>query len=269
MCNSTRLCANEECQTCFEKSLASHEKSEFWSEKNGDVKPRQVFKKTTKKYWFDCNICCHEFEKRIDHVTSNTWCPYCSNPPKKLCDKDDCHLCFNKSVASHEKSKYWSDKNGDIKPRYVFKSSNTKYYFNCRCGHDIFIMLHDIVAGYWCPYCSNPPQKLCDNQDCKTCFNKSFASHEKSKYWSDKNGDVKPRQVFKQGNNSCYFICDCGHEFDSRLNSITYQNTWCPYCSNPSKKLCDNKDCKKCYEKSFASHEKSQYFSEKKCRSAW
>ena len=51
MCNSKRLCANEECQTCFEKSFASHEKSEFWSEKNGDVKPRQVFKSANKKYW--------------------------------------------------------------------------------------------------------------------------------------------------------------------------------------------------------------------------
>ena len=128
MCNSKRLC-DEGCLTCFEKSFASHDKSKYWSDdKNGDVKPRQVFKKTQKKYWFNCDTCNHDFEKRIDHVTSNSWCPYCSNPPKKLCDDEGCQTCFEKSFASHEKSKYWSDdKNGDVKPRQVFKSSNEKY----------------------------------------------------------------------------------------------------------------------------------------------
>ncbi len=46
MCNSKRLCTNEECQTCFENSFASHEKSKYWSEKN----PRQVFKSSGNKY---------------------------------------------------------------------------------------------------------------------------------------------------------------------------------------------------------------------------
>jgi hypothetical protein len=36
-------------------------------------------------------------------------------------------------------------------------------------------------------------KQLCDNLECKICFEKSFASHEKSKYWSDKNDCVKPR----------------------------------------------------------------------------
>lgn len=32
-----------------------------------------------------------------------------------------------------------------------------------------------MVCG-WCPYCSNPPQRLCENDECKECFEKSFAS---------------------------------------------------------------------------------------------
>ena len=40
-------------------------------------------------------------------------------------------------------------------------------------------------------------KKLCNNIDCKICYEKSFASHEKSKYWSAKNGDIKPREIFK------------------------------------------------------------------------
>ena len=132
MCNSTRLCANEECQTCFEKSFASHEKSEFWSEKNGDVKPRQVFKSSGIKYWFDC---CHQFKTSLNSITGmqSCLCPYCAK--KRLCENEECQTCFEKSFDSHEKSKYWSDKNSDVKPRHVFKSSGKKYWFNCNCGH--------------------------------------------------------------------------------------------------------------------------------------
>jgi hypothetical protein len=147
MCNSKRLCANEECQICFENSFASHEKSKYWSDKNGDVKQRQVFKKTTTKYWLDCD-CGHEFNIRLANITGNNgWCSYCSNPPKKLCDNKDCNTCFEKSFASHEKSKYWSEKNGHVKPRQVFKSSNTKYWFKCDCGHEFNIRLADITGN--------------------------------------------------------------------------------------------------------------------------
>ena len=233
-----KLCEKEECQSCHEKSFASHEKSKDWSDKNGDVKPRKVFKSAKNKYWFKCdNIKCgHEFESSLNNITANErWCPYCAS--QKLCEKKDCQSCHEKSFASHEKSKYWSDKNGDVKPRQVFKSANTKYYFNCNCGHDIFITLNDVAAGYWCPYCSNPSKKLCNNEDCKSCFNKSFASHEKSKYWSDKNGDIKPRHVFKSSNTKYWFKGECAHEFNSILCNITGKNNqWCPVCVNKTEK---------------------------------
>ena len=113
MCNSRRLCENEKCQTCFENSFASHDKSKYWSDKNCNLKPRQVFKKTTKKYWFDC-VCEHSFENTLCNITNhNQWCPYCTN--KKLCEREDCQGCFEKSFASHEKSKYWSGDN-ELKP---------------------------------------------------------------------------------------------------------------------------------------------------------
>ena len=260
-----QLCDKVDCKTCFDKSFASHEKSKYWSAKNGDVKPRHVFKGSShqNKYWFDCD-CGHEFNSALDHITGKrtTWCPYCANPPKQLCDKVDCQTCFDKSFASHEKSKYWSEKNGDVKPRQVFKSANTKYCFDCDCGHQFESALSNITSlNRWCPYCC-ANQKLCEKEECKKCFEKSFASHEKSKYWSDKNV-ITPRQVTKRPNGKYWFNCICGHDFKKNIEHITEKNSWCPYCCNTTQKLCDNKECKKCYENSFASHEKSKYWSDK------
>jgi len=284
MCNSKRLCENEECKICFEKSFASHEKSEFWSEKNGDVTPRRVLKSLRNKYWFVCHKCDHEFNSSLDSITRmGTWCPYCCFPPLQLCEKEDCQSCFEKSFASNiEKSKYWSDANRDqpegydglfIRPRQVFNSSNTKYWFDCdKCNHEFNSNLSHIKNNAWCPYCCIPHKKLCEKEDCQTCFENSFASHEKSKIWSDINRDqpegydglfISPRQVIKSSHTKYRFDCDkCIHNFNVPLNSINRNHAQgCYYCAN--KKLCENEECKSCYEKSFASHNKSEFWSEK------
>ena len=215
----------------FDKSFSSHEKSKFWSDKN-IVRPRDVFKQSNKKYWFECDKCTHTFSSQLANISSknNQWCPYCAN--QKLCENNDCNVCFNNSFSSHEKSKFWSDKN-KVHPRHIFKSTDKKYLFECdKCTHSFNSRLADISGknNQWCPYCAN--RKLCENNDCNVCFNNSFSSHEKSKFWSDKN-IVRPRDVFKQSNKNFWFECDkCAHEFSSSLNSISGKNSWCPYCVN-------------------------------------
>jgi very-short-patch-repair endonuclease len=243
----------------YEKTFASHKKSQFWSNKNGDIKPCNIPLNYPRKMWFNCDKCTHSFEQFIYHIVStNVWCPYCPN--KKLCENIDCLECFEKSFASHEKSKYWSNKNC-VLPRNVFNCSGKKYYFNCnKCSHVNFILrIADITSnGNWCSFCSH--QKLCENLDCLECFEKSFASHEKSKNWSDKNKTV-PRQTFKLCRKKFWFNCDkCTHSFEQYLNHVN-KGVWCPYCSN--KKMCYVVDCIDCYNKSFASHEKSKYWSDK------
>ena len=241
----------------FEKSFASHEKANYWSDKN-ELNPEQILNnKSHLKYWFKCKLCKHDFEIALCHINEGKWCPYCSVPCKKICDNIECKVCFDKSFASNEKSKYWSDKN-KLKPRNIIKNSNSKYVFNCDiCNHEFDMDLTVINRGGWCSYCSG--HKICLDIECKKCFDKSFASHEKSNYWSIKN-KLKPREVFICTAESYKFDCNiCFHEFDMKISSITSKNSWCQYCSNQS--LCNDNDCKKCFDKSFASHEKANYWS--------
>jgi very-short-patch-repair endonuclease len=246
----------------FEKSFASSDKAQYWSfekEKgNGKVKPRDVFKNSKNKYWFNCDKCSHLFDSRLADVSRGGWCPYCSN--KKLCEKEECKECLKKSFSSHEKAECWSIGKNKVKPRDIFKTAGSKFWFVCDCGHLFDSTLAHIKNDRWCPYCSNPPKKLCEKEDCKECFEKSFASHEKAKCWSIGKNKVKPRDIFKTAGSKFWFICDCGHLFDSTLASIK-NGSWCPYCSNPPKKLCEKEDCKECFEKSFASSIKAKYWS--------
>ena len=256
---SKKLCDSSDCQLCFNKSFASHEKSVYWSSKNV-VKPRDIFISSNIKCWFDCSLCNHEFEQPLNSISSGKWCSYCSN--KRLCDSNDCETCFNKSFASYEKSVFWSSKN-DCQPRDVFKSIATKYIFDCnKCKHEFEQSLREISSGCGCPYCAVPSKKLCDSSDCQLCFNKSFASHEKSVFWSSKN-ECQPRNVFKTVATKYIFDCiQCKHVFEQSLRE-TLSGCWCPYCAIPSKILCDSIGCQLCFNKSFASHEKSVFWSSK------
>jgi hypothetical protein len=112
----------------------------------------------------------------------------------------------------------------------------------------------------WCSYCSN--KELCNNK-CEICFNKSFASNEKSKYWSNKN-KIEPHKVFKNSNNKFYFDCNnCNHTFETQISHITNYNQWCPYCCFPMHLLCKDENCMLCFNNSFASHKNIEYWSKK------
>jgi len=253
-----KLCCNKTCNHCLENSFASSHRANFWSNKN-EKNPREILKGSDKNYIFNCDICPHEFSSNLRHIkASNRWCPYCSN--QKLCDNNDCDYCFNKSFAKHPKSEFWSNKN-EKKPRDYFLSSEHKVYFDCdQCKHTFHSMIGNISRlNRWCSFCSNT--FLCDDTDCKICFEKSFASSDKAKYWSEKN-EILPRDIFKKTNTKYLFDCNkCKHTFEKELSKITIENSWCQYCAH--QKLCDDNDCEYCFDNCFESHPKAKYWSKK------
>ena len=272
-CANRKLCNDDKCKTCFNKSFASYDgktcngklKINCWNSKNND-KPINILKGSSNKYWFTCDCCNHDFEKSISSVTGNrnSWCPYCSIPSKKICI-DNCTYCYNKSLASYlGKTNSNNLKinciNNNIIPRYIIKKSQKKYYFTCDICKHIFIRTpYEItIEQLWCPFCSN--QKLCSDNNCILCFNKSFASYsgktklnnKKINYWDN---NIEPINVFKKSSKKYLFKCDiCSHKFESSPYIITILNCWCPYCCIPAQKLCDDNNCKLCLNNSFASY---------------
>ena len=243
------LCDDEECRSCFDKSFESHPYEAYWSDDN-PVQPRQVLKNANQRYIFDC-WCGHTFKCLLRFLISrNVWCPYCCKPPLQLCDKEDCEPCFEKSFASHPKAKYWAVDRNDVTPRQVFKGAHKKRTFYCDvCDHYFDKALNSIHEDPSklcpCPFCEH--KELCDDDECDFCFQNSFASHPKAECWDvELNGGVTARQVFKCKRKNCFFKCDvCPHFFDCSPDNINKGN-WCPYHSNPPKRLCDDENCKEC-----------------------
>jgi len=75
-------------------------KVDCWNnDKNGDLTPRDISKKSRKMCWFLCDVCGHDFARAIKHVVlNNKWCQYCDE--NIVCDNDDCEICYTNSFAS-------------------------------------------------------------------------------------------------------------------------------------------------------------------------
>jgi very-short-patch-repair endonuclease len=257
---SKKLCGKEECTTCYNRSFATHHRSEFWSQIN-ELKPIQVHKCSNKKFWFNCEDCGHEIYIPLSRVYNGGWCIYCNKDG--ICELIECEFCYNRSFASHPMSSKWSLKN-ELNSRFVLKGSDKKFWFDCdKCNHSFESRLYSVNNDEHCPYCSN--QKLCVSEDCTSCFNKSCASHEMALSWSSLNIET-PRDIFLQSNKKFIFNClRCYHQYETTSNHYYNRNGSCVYCDN--KKLCDNIDCQICLNKSFASHQLVLYWSDKNNKS--
>ena len=286
-CSPKKLCNNEECKNCFEKSFASCvDKIKFWNhELNGDVKPRNVFKTTSKKYYFMCTTCNQSEKYSVKTINNkkNLWCNFCKKKDDnkvnffdrncklktKVCGNESCKKCFEKSFASfHDKEKvkcFNIELNSGLKPINIFKGGRNYYWFTCnKCNHNFNSKMNNIISknhSRWCPYCSN--RKLCNDENCTFCYKKSFASfHDKKKVkcFNYKLNNKNPRFITKCSNKKYWFTCNkCSHNFLSEMCGVTRKKSrWCPYCSKPCQKLCNKKDCDFCYNNSFASFDKEK-----------
>lgn len=249
---SKKLCG--QCDVCNQRSFVTHPKAICWSSKN-QVSASEVLRSSNKKYLFNCDDCGHELEMMVKNVNMGQWCKYCNRDG--LCDAKDCLFCFQKSFASHPMADAWSIRN-EKSARQMLRGSDKKCWFQCvDCVHIFEVKLYSISNDKYCPYCSN--QKICDD-DCSICFEKTCASHEMAKAWSPLN-EVEPRYVFLQSNKKIIFNCLlCNHSYSNTPNHYYNRNGSCPYCKNIY--LCD-KECKTCFEKSFASHPKIVCWSSK------
>lgn len=227
-CSDKRLCGEEDCEMCFNKSFASNPQSIKWSDKN-ELKPINYFKASHKSCLFNCDVCNHEYSTRLHDIHMNdAGCPFCAH--KQICEiSKNCSICFEASFGYHEMAKNWS-KTNEISPFLVYKNSHKIFEFDCRkCNHTFSGVLSDITKGNNCNYCAH--RKLCESPDCDFCYNVSFLSHHRSKFWSNKNIE-KPRDVVKNSNEKYIFDCNkCKKEFKSRLGHVA-SGSWCPFCKN-------------------------------------
>lgn len=223
-----KLCIEDDCKICHERSFASHPMSSLWyQEKNGDITPRNIFISSNKTFWLKCNEdrCNHLFEVCISNITcSEGGCPYCAH--KRLCEDNTCEPCMGRSFASHSRAKNWDHKkNGDIIPRKIFKKVHDSYWFLCENNHsfrDNLGHITDKKKPRWCGECLK-------NDDIKFRSEKYLA--EAKEIANERDGEMIST-VYIDAMKPLDWKCNkCDHQWSACLSSIKSAESWCPNCA--------------------------------------
>lgn len=258
-CNpkSTGLCQSANCQICFDHSLASTSASKLWNyEMNSNLVPRNIYKFSGIKYWFECKQCNHTIFQNARDMSCKKDCSYCCLA-SKMCKSLECHFCYQKSFATSNKCHRWNSiKNGDSNPRLIFLNSTKKFWFDCdQCNHAYQSSPADVNKAKGCIYCSN--KKLCEDKLCEICVKNSFVSSARIDRWDYTKNIIDPRTLPISALSVHWFKCNiCEHSYTSNLVNVNKSKS-CRFCDR--KELCSNSECQLCFENSFASCSQSQY----------
>ena len=209
----------------FKNSLLSKnpELAKQWHPtKNGDLKPSDISYGSGKKVWWMCDIG-HEWQAAINSRSQGVGCPFCAGR-LAISGKTDLQ------TKNPELAKQWHPiKNGNLKPSNITPNSDKKVWWICNKGHEWHASISSRSRGNGCPYCAGQ-RVISGENDLQTKY------PELAKQWHPtKNGDLKPTDVTYGSGKSIWWICDKGHEWQSKICNRAKGNG-CPYCAGNIRK---------------------------------
>lgn len=99
-----------------------------------------------------------------------------------------------------------------------------------------FLCSSDTSKGTGCPICANNQKKLIHREATNHRI-LSEANPELVKEWNyEKNGDLKPTEVYNRSDLRVWWKCSKGHEWQTKIESRVQAKTGCPYCSDKAHK---------------------------------
>lgn len=124
-------------------------------EKNFPLLPEQVTVANNRKVWWKCKSYGHSFQTMIaSRTTKDIGCPICSGH-QVLSGFNDL------ATTNPELSNEWNyEKNGELKPTDVTRSSGKKVWWICNYGHEWRAVIGNRNIGTGCPVCNNKSSSM-------------------------------------------------------------------------------------------------------------
>ena len=193
---------------------ATHPKiAKTWHpDKNGDLRPSQVFSGTGKKVWWQCYKG-HEW-KAAPYTRKKHSCPYCSGIKTAI---DDSIFNTNPTLMAE----WHPTKNGDRTPKEFSQGSRFKAWWKCSKGHEWQAVIYSrVLRG--CPYCAG---RLVTKKNNLKVKNPKLAAE----WHPTKNGELNPEDILPSVKYMAWWLCKNGHEWQSTVNNRS-KNLNCPHC---------------------------------------
>jgi len=184
-------------------------------EKNGSITPEMVTLGTGQRFYWKCKICNRSYLALPSTIAAGS-----------VCAKH--HISLKKGIndlaTKHpELLKCWDYEKNDVDPSEIYGGGERVACWICENGHSYSKALGKRIAGEGCPICAG--KKVLEG------FNDlATVAPEVAKTWNyAKNEDVLPTQITAYSNKKVWWICECGHEWKTKVGDRT-KGRGCPEC---------------------------------------
>ena len=195
-----------------------------WGKNNTlGLNPNKISFGSTKKVWWKCHTCGHEWQTSPNSRTK-TGCPCCASKVI-VKGKNDLETLFP------EIAKRWHPLKNKLKPCEVTPFSNKKVWWTCNKDdrHEFQARIYSVTQGITiCPICSNQKIIIGVND-----FQTTNPDLMKEWNWERNNqANIYPTAITKGINKKVWWKCNiCGHEWQATVGSRSGdQRCGCPEC---------------------------------------
>lgn len=200
--------------------------TEWDTDKNGNLTPynitygvrKTVYWKCEKGHSWSCLL-----QVRLNNKKGKSECPEC----KKLSTKYP--------IIAKE---WYFERNGKLTPSDVAAKSSKVVWWKCKHNHTHIWkcrIASRTTQNIGCPFCS---KRKVHKSNCLATIHPNVASQ----WHKEKNGDLKPSDVFPNSLKRIYWQCKKNklHVWRATCHSRNYRKTGCPYCAKVRIHVCDS-----------------------------
>ena len=190
--------------------------------KNKEISPHEVSYGSGKKVWWICKKnSIHKWKAAIYDRISGNGCPICSGQVLSKGNNDF------KTIYPDLAKEWHPTKNGKLTPSDVTYGSGIKVWWLCDKGHEYQANIYNRGSGKKCPYCQNK-KVLIGFNDLQTTY------PDLAKEWHPtKNGKLTPNDVTYGSEKKVWWLCNCGYEWNTTVNTRTSLKCGCIKCNPP------------------------------------
>lgn len=198
---------------------------EWHPTKNGELTPWDVTAHCSKKVWWVCSACGHEWEAYVANRSKGHGCPECA---KRVIAQKSIARAVEKGI-NDLKSQYpdiaeeWDYSKNAITPDEISTGSGQKVWWKCKKGHEWKTSVNVRTRGNNCPYCCGV--KVWTGYNDLATLRPDLVEE-----WDYDKNDISPKTI---GIGSCkkvWWKCKNGHSYSCVISSRS-QGTGCAYCS--------------------------------------
>jgi hypothetical protein len=195
--------------------------SKLWIDSlNEGLTPDNVAKRSRKTIYMRCeNDPEHIFQKKICDIPKKNpfGCPDCRE--KKKIPIQGVNDIF--SISSDLEEMWDWEKNKEINPYHLLKTSETNIHLKCNKGHEFTRSVRNSVRNFNCPVCKQERNSI------------SNYPHMVKQWDFLKNEEIDINIVSSHSKNDAWWKCKgCGYEWQSKISSRRASKGLCPCCEN-------------------------------------